>query len=302
MTAMKASPALLAAGRVLLTLVIIAIALAAGNWLWIHYQVEPWTRDGRVRADIAKMAPDVSGFVTAVLVQDNQLVHAGDTLFVIDPTRYQLAVADAQAEVAAVQAQLAEAERENKRNLALGSLVSSETVQQDDAKVQELQAGLDEAMTALDLSQLNLKRTNVKARIDGYVTNLDFRPGDYFAAGEPALTLIDSDSFYVDGYFEETKLARIQVGDRARVQLMGESQVLTGYVQSITRGIADRERISDPDLLPDINPTFNWVRLAQRIPVRIALDRTPKNILLVMGRTATVEVLPNTAPGENTAK
>jgi len=301
-TSLKLSPKFLAAGRILLTLVIVAVALAAGNLLWIHYQVEPWTRDGRVRADIAKMAPDVSGFVTEVLVQDNQLVHAGDTLFVIDPARYQLAVADAQAQVAAVRAQLAEAERENRRNLALGSLVSSESLQQNEAQVQELQASLDEATTALGLAQLNLERTNVKARINGYVTDLDFRPGDYFAAGEPALTLIDSDSFYVDGYFEETKLARIQVGDRARVQLMGENQVLTGYVQSITRGIEDRERTPDPDLLPDINPTFNWVRLAQRIPVRIALDKSPENILLVMGRTATVQALPNTAPGENTAK
>lgn len=295
------SALLMTVGRLLMTLVIVAAAVVAGRWLWIHYQVEPWTRDGRVRADIAVIAPDVSGLVTSVAVHDNQQVHAGDTLFTIDRARYQLATADAQARLAGIQARLAEAQRENRRNIALGSLVSSESLQQNNAQVQELQASLDQATTALNLAQLNLDRTSVKTTVNGYVTDLNLRPGDYFTAGRPALSLIDSDSFYVVGYFEETKLPRIHVGDRARVQLMGEDQVLTGRVQSITRGIEDRERTPDANLIANINPTFNWVRLAQRIPVRIALDTNPGHAVLIMGRTASVEVLPDAAPARSGA-
>jgi multidrug resistance efflux pump len=288
-------PPLMPIVRVLVTVLLIVVAVIAGRWLWVYYQLDPWTRDGRVRADVVQVAPDVSGLVTEVDVHDNQVVRIGDTLFVIDPARYQLAVADAQAKVADIRAELAEAERENRRNVALGNLASAETREQSAARTEELRASLDQATAALNLAQLNLARTDVKATVNGSVTNLDLRPGDYFTAGRAAFSIIDGDSFYVDGYFEETKLPRIRVGDRARVRLMGEDRVLNGHVVSITRGIADRERAQDPELVANINPTFNWVRLAQRIPVRIELDGDPGDVLLISGRTATVEVLPGTA-------
>jgi RND family efflux transporter MFP subunit len=285
-------PVLLLILRLLVTLAVVVAALVAARWLWIHYQVEPRTRDGRVRADFVSIAPDVSGLVTSIAVRDNQAVHIGDPLFVIDRARYTLALADARERVANERAQLAEAEREDRRNVNLANLASTESREQSGSRVEVLRAALNQANTAVDLAKLNLDRTEVKASVNGTVTDLNLRPGSYYAAGRPALTLIDSDSFYVVGYFEETKLPRIHIGDPARVQLMGEARILDGRVESITSGIEDRERTPDANLLPNVNPTFNWVRLAQRIPVRIALDAKPNDVLLIMGRTVSVEVLP----------
>jgi RND family efflux transporter MFP subunit len=291
MTRWKLLPRLVA--RWLITLAIVIAALLAARWLWIHYEVEPRTRDGRVRADFVQIAPDVSGFVTTVAVRDNQVTHIGDTLFVIDRSRYQLALADAKERVATQSAQLAEAERENRRNVALADLASSESREQSGSRIEVLRAALRQAQTAVDLAQLNLDRTDVKATVNGTITDLNLRPGDYFVAGRPALTIIDSDSFYIVGYFEENKLPRIHIGDRAHVQLMGEDRILDGHVESITSAIEDRERTPNASMLPNVNPTFNWVRLAQRIPVRIALDQKPGDVRLIMGRTASVEVLPD---------
>jgi RND family efflux transporter MFP subunit len=288
--------------RLLATLAIAVAALFAARWLWIHYQIEPRTRDGRVRADFVSIAPDVSGLVTSIAVHDNQAVRIGDTLFVIDRARYALALADARERVATERAQLAEAAREDRRNVNLADLASTESREQSGSRVEVLRAALNQANTAVDLAQLNLDRTVIKASVNGTVTDLNLRPGSYYAAGRAALTLIDSDSFYVVGYFEETKLPRIHVGDRARVQLMGEARVLNGRVESITSGIEDRERTPDANLLPNVNPTFNWVRLAQRIPVRIALDDKPNDVLLIMGRTVSVEVLPHAAAVQSAKK
>jgi RND family efflux transporter MFP subunit len=288
--------------RLLVTLAIVVAALVAARWLWIHYEVEPRTRDGRVRADFVPIAPDVSGLVTSIAVHDNQEVHIGDTLFVIDRARYALALADARERVANERAQLAEAEREDRRNINLADLASTESREQSSSRVEVLRAALNQANTAVELAQLNLDRTEVKASVNGTVTDLNLRPGSYYAAGRAALTLIDSDSFYVVGYFEETKLPRIHIGDDARAQLMGEARILNGRVESITSGIEDRERTPDANLLANVNPTFNWVRLAQRIPVRIALDGKPDDVLLIMGRTVSVEVLPNAAPVKSSKK
>jgi RND family efflux transporter MFP subunit len=288
--------------RLLVTLAIVVAALVAARWLWIHYEVEPRTRDGRVRADFVPIAPDVSGLVTSIAVHDNQEVHIGDTLFVIDRARYALALADARERVANERAQLAEAEREDRRNINLADLASTESREQSSSRVEVLRAALNQANTAVELAQLNLDRTEVKASVNGTVTDLNLRPGSYYAAGRAALTLIDSDSFYVVGYFEETKLPRIHIGDGARAQLMGEARILNGRVESITSGIEDRERTPDANLLANVNPTFNWVRLAQRIPVRIALDGKPDDVLLIMGRTVSVEVLPNAAPVKSSKK
>lgn len=282
--------------RVAVTLMVVALAGFAGQRLWAHYEEDPWTRDGRVRADVVQVAPDVSGLVTSVLVRDNQQVTVGTPLFEVDRPRYRLAVAQAQAAVAAQQVQLAQARREASRNQSLGDLVAGEVREQSMAKVAQLDASLAQARTALDTARLNLARTMVRASVAGTVTNLELRPGDYASAGHPEFAIIDRSSLHIIGYFEETKLPRIHVGDPVQIRLMGEGSTIAGHVQSIAGGIEDRDRNSGANLLANVNPTFSWVRLAQRIPVRVTIDHLPAGIALVVGRTATVEILPPAAP------
>lgn len=287
----------LALVRVVVTLAVVALAVLAAQRLWVHYEEEPWTRDGRIRADVVQVAPDVSGIVTSVAVHDDQAVAAGAPLFVIDRPRFRLAVAQARAALAAQQVQLAQARREARRNRELQDLVAGEVREQGDARVAELVAGIAQARVMLNTAELNLARTTVTAGVAGTVSNLSLRPGDYATAGHPALAIIDRASLHVVGYFEETKLPRIHVGDRVAVRLMGDDRVIRGHVQSIAAGIEDRDRSEGGNLLANVNPTFSWVRLAQRVPVRVAIDALPAGTRLVVGRTATVEVLPRTGKG-----
>jgi RND family efflux transporter MFP subunit len=281
-----------AAGRVAVTLVFTVGALYAGVQLWRHYEVDPWTRDGRVKAYVVQVAPDVTGPVTTVYVHDNQEVKAGQPLFEIDRARFELALRQAEATVQAAQAALAQAQRENKRNTQLDNLVSQETREQGQTRSDQAHAALAQAEVNRDTANLNLARTRVTSTVDGFVTNLDLRVGGYATASHPVLAVVDRHSFYVEGYFEETKLPRIHLGDRVRVALMGAKVDLSGHVESFAEGIADRDRSTGANLLPNVNPTFNWVRLAQRIPVRVALDAVPADMRLVAGQTATVQVLP----------
>ena len=278
-------------GRAVLTLVVVLVAILAGWELWSYYMLEPWTRDGRVRADVIQIAPDVSGLVERVAVHDNQTVRRGDVLFTIDRARHQLAVEQAEATVQGLRTQIEQARRENRRNVSLGDLVPAELREQGVSKVDQLRANLLQASATLDTVRLNLARTEVKAPVDGWVTNLDLRPGAYATAGRPVFALVDQNSLHVQGYFEETKLTRIQVGAPVRVRMIGETQWLEGHVDSIAAAIEDRERNGSTNLLANVNPTFNWVRLAQRIPVRVQLDHVPPDTRLIMGRTATVEVI-----------
>jgi multidrug resistance efflux pump len=274
--------------RLLITLAVTLIAVHVIRWMWTHYELAPWTRDGRVRADVVTVAPDEAGFVVSVAVVDNQAVRKGDPLFQLDMARYEIALRQALAAVARERAVLAEARREARRNDTLSDVVAFEVREQSEARVEEAAASLQQGLADVAAAQLNLQRTLVVAPVNGVVTNLELRAGDYFTAGREALALVDADSLYVDGYFEETKLPRIQVGDRVSVQLMGESRILRGRVQSIAAAIGDRERTPTGDLVANINPTFTWVRLAQRVPVRIVLDSVPADVRLIAGRTATV--------------
>jgi multidrug resistance efflux pump len=283
-------------GRFAVTAIAVGIAAVIGWQLWIYYLEAPWTRDGRVRADVVQVAADVSGLVGDVRVHDNQVAKKDEVLFRIDPARFQIALRDAQANVDSRLAAEQEAERETTRYNRLSALsVSEEQQQQRSAAAAEAGAAYRQALASRDLAALNLARSEVRAPVNGFVTNFDMRPRDYINAGKPLFALIDSDSFYVDGYFEETKLPRIKIGDPARVYLVGESATIEGHVESIAGGIADRERQGSTDLLANVNPTFSWVRLAQRVPVRIALDHVPPDVRLVTGRTATVVVL---SPGQ----
>jgi len=279
-------------GRFAVTMAAAAVAAVVAWQLWVYYMEDPWTRDGRVRADVVLVAPDVSGLVAQVFVHDNQAVRVGDALFQIDPVRFQVALVAAQAAVAKDRAALAEAERDAARYNALpGNAVSSLSRDENNTAVLEAQAELDAAQADLAVAQLNLSRATVRATVNGVVTNFSMRPGDYVMTGNAVAALVDTDSMYVDGYFEETKLLRIAVGDKAQVTLLGGGGVIDGHVESIDAGIADNERMESPNLLADVNPTFTWVRLAQRVPVRIAIDKVPAGVRLIAGLTATVEVV-----------
>jgi len=282
--------------RPLVTLVTVAIALAVGYALWDYYIDAPWTRDGKVRADIVAVAPDVSGLVTEVLVHDNQRVRKGDVLFRIDPDRFDLALRQAEAIVAGKQASLEQAQLDYQRYDKLSDVaVSDQRRELAKATAEEAKAAYDQAVADRDLAKLNRVRAEVRASVNGLITNMDLQPGAYVSVGHGVTALIDEDTLRVEGYFEETKLPRIKVGDTATVHLIGERSLLTGHVESIAGGIDDRERSSGSNLLANVNPTFSWVRLAQRIPVRIALDTPPKGVDLVAGRTATVEIKPGSA-------
>lgn len=323
--------------RIAITTIVVLLAVLIGYSLWRHYMYSPWTRDGRIRAYVVRIAPDVSGLVTAVNVVDNQIVKKGDVLFVIDRARYADALAQAKANLAAAQAAVAAADanidaakagaaqsrsnfamyaEQSKRRQKLKDVVSSEDIanaravaeasratfdraragiEQAVAARQQALAAVKQAQAALATAMLNLERTEVRAPADGYVTNLLVRVGDYARAGAPRLALIDRHSFWVDGYFEETKLPHLRVGDPVDIRLMSGGVHLHGTVEGIARGIAGAVDPTGNDLLANINPTFNWVRLAQRVPVRVRIDtdHMPPNTVLVAGQTATLIVHPN---------
>ena len=277
-------------GPVVLTLAVTAVGAVVVKHLWDYYTVAPWTRDGHIRAEVVQVAPDVSGLVTRIAVKDNQRVKAGDLLFEIDHERYTLALRQAQATAAAMRASLAQYRREANRSQKLAEVVSREVVEEGLARVQQGEATLAQAEAAVDVAKLNLERTRVVSPVEGYVNDRLPRLGDYVSTGKPVLSMVDARSFHVEGYFEETKLPGIHIGSPVDIRIMGEKGVLHGHVQSIAAGIEDRDRTSSNSLLPNINPTFNWVRLAQRVPVRIQLDQMPADVRLVAGRTATVSV------------
>ncbi len=276
--------------RVVITLAMVAVAIWLGAALWRTYMVAPWTRDGRVRAYVVDVAPEVSGTVTEVLVHDNQFVHRGDALFVIDPVRFRIAIAQAQAQMVTNREDLRLRQSDAKRRQGLSGIVSAEERERFDSVAATAQAAVDAAQASVDLAQLNLTRATLYAPVNGYVTNLLLRRGDYVSAGQARVAVLDSDSFWIYGYFEETKLQGVHVGDPARVKLMGYDLPLSGHVESITRGINDQNGNPDRLGLQDVSPVFTWVRLAQRIPVRIHIDQVPEGVTLAAGMTCSVSV------------
>ncbi|WP_025600572.1 efflux RND transporter periplasmic adaptor subunit [Burkholderia sp. WSM2230] len=272
------------------TAIVFIVAILLGRVLWIHYMDKPWTRDARVRAEIVNVAPDVSGAVVELPVKDNQLVKKGDLLMQIDPSHYQIAVEQAQAAVAARKAELQMRRDDARRRADMDSLVVSKESQENAAHTASAaEAAYQQALAALDAARLNLARTRVVSPVDGYVTNLTVFRGDYATAGAAKLAIVDSHSFWVYGYFEETKLPHVHIGDKAEVRLMSGG-TLQGHVESISRGIYDRDNPQSRELLADVNPTFNWVRLAQRVPVRVKIDAVPDGVVLAAGLTCTVVV------------
>jgi multidrug resistance efflux pump len=277
-------------GQILFTLVVVVIAAFVLWRLVDYYMFAPWTRDGHVRADVVQVAPDVGGLIVSVNVIDNQPVNAGQVLFVIDQARYALALRQAQATALQRRATLDQARREDARNRTLGDLVAREVTEESHSRVQTAEAALADADVAIDTARLNLQRTTVVSPVDGYLNDRAPRTGEYVTSGRSVLSVVDLHSFRVDGYFEETKLHGIDIGQPVDIKIMGETKMLHGHVQSIVAGIEDRDRTQGSNLLPNVNPAFSWVRLAQRIPVRIALDEVPADFRMIAGRTATVSV------------
>ena len=278
--------------RICVTLMVVAGAGLVGRALWDTYMNAPWTRDARVRADVVGIAPDVSGLVSEVLVRDNAAVKKGDILFRVDRERFVIALEQAEAAVEGRAATLDQAKRDLARYTQLRErqVVSPQNAEQAQTALTQADAAYRQAVSDRNLARLNLERSEVKAPANGIVTNLELRRGDYVSTGKAVVALVDTDSLRVEGYFEETKLPRIHVGAPVTIRLMGEPVLLKGRVQSIAAAIEDRERTLSSGLLANINPTFNWVRLAQRVPVRIALEDVPPDIRLVAGLTATVEI------------
>ncbi|WP_111859043.1 HlyD family secretion protein [Acinetobacter sp. CFCC 10889] len=316
-------------------LVVVILAILCIVHLWNYYNAEPWTRDGRVRGDVIQVSSDVSGLVTEVLVQDNQSVKKGQTLFKIDVERQALDVEQAKSDMSKAQSGLAEAEAslaqakanliKSQANIKLadktanryadlmdGAISRQEqdqvfatrdqshaeheqlqaAIQQAEANIKQQKALIEVAQSNLNLAKLNFTRSEVVAPADGTLSNFDMRAGNYVKVGQAVAALLDRKQLFVVGYFEETKLNKIHVGDPATVQLMGDSEKIKGHVQGIASGIEDRERTTSSGLLANVNPTFSWVRLAQRVPVKIILDELPHNELaFVAGRTATVHIL-----------
>jgi multidrug resistance efflux pump len=284
----------------LITLAAIAGAVGLGRAMWDAYMEAPWTRDGTVRAYVVTMAPEVSGRIVELPVADNQFVHKGDLLMVIDPTNYKIAVSLAEAAVQQAQVNAQNVEREAKRRQELTNLsVTVEEKQTYASNALASEAQYQQAQANLDQARVNLERTQIRSPVNGWVTNLLAQLGDYASVGTNVISLVDADSFWIDGYFEETNLGSIRVGDPASIKLMGYQQIVRGHVGSIARGINVSNAQPNGQGLATVNPIFTWVRLAQRIPVRIHIDQVPEGVVLAAGMTATVQIDPRPRPLAN---
>ncbi|MGJ4889353.1 efflux RND transporter periplasmic adaptor subunit [Bradyrhizobium sp. HKCCYLRH3099] len=282
---------------VLVTLGTVAVAAYAAWMMWQAYMAAPWTRDGTVRAYVIAVTPQVSGRIAELDVKAAQSVRKGDVLMKIDPADFEIALASAEATVASAKADLDNKQAEAERRARLTSLAVSKEEQQIYTAAADMAAATyRQALSNRDKARLALSRTVIVSPVDGYVTNLVIQPGDYATSGQRALSVVDKDSFWVDAYLEETLLRRVRVGDKARVALMAYPEPLAGSVVGIERGIAVPNAESDPSGLATVNPVFTWVRLAQRVPVRIALDNVPPSVVLAAGLTATVSIDPSSAP------
>ncbi len=279
----------------LITLMLVALASVCAWAAWDSYIAPPWTRDGTVRAYVVTLAPEVSGRIVKLPLADNQYVRRGDLLMEIEATDYAIAVDNAQANLEQARANATNKQAEAKRRLSLTNLSTSEEERQTYlSQAQQANAAVAQALASLGQAKVNLERTRISSPVDGFVTNLVSRVGDYAVTGNRAMTLVDSDSFWIDGYFEETALHAIHDGDQARARLMGWKGVIEGHVAGVARGIEVANAAPTAGSgLASVNPIFTWVRLAQRVPVHIAIDHIPPGLRLVAGQTASVEIVPH---------
>src|SRR6266576_1537419 len=278
--------------RYFTTGVLVVAALVAARYGWLVYVTLPWTRDGMVRVQVANVAPQISGQIVEVRTHDNQHVRKGDVLYVIEKFDFEVALVNAKTTILNREADLEVKKAQNARRAALTTLSTSiEEKQVFDGNAKMAEAALASAKAALAQSEINLQRTEVRSPVDGYVTNLLMRVGDYARAGTPNVSVIDENSYWIDAYFEETKLANVHVGDRVEAILLGYEAPVSGRIESITGGISAANAASSTQGLPNVDPIFTWVRLAQRIPVRIRIEQISPEVSLVAGMTCSVSVV-----------
>jgi len=272
---------------------------------WYAYQTfdeyinNPWTRNGQVRGHVIQVSPRVTGMVTGIAVIDNQFVHEGDLLFEIDPEFFEIAIAQAEANLkrARISSKSSKIEYDRLQEIFEKDpgAVSQKDLNRREANYLQSLSQIDVAQETLRSAKLNLSYTRVHASVEGYVSNVDFQIGTQAVASTPIIALVDSNSFWVFGYFRESQIGRFKIGDPARVTLMAYPELpLQGTVESLGWGIAPSDGNTGANLLPSIKPVFQWIRLAQRIPVRIKLDKVPAGVELRFGLTASVMVLSGT--------
>jgi RND family efflux transporter MFP subunit len=273
------------------TLLIVALAGLATLVIWDSYVAAPWTRDGSIRVQVASIAPQVSGQIMEVRVVDNQFVRQGDVLYVIDPFDFKVALDTSQAQLRQKDADLQVKRIQAERRMRLSNLATTPEEQQIFAgNATQAQAAFDAAQQQVAQADINLKRTQVRSPVNGYVTNLLMRVGDYARVGSTNISVIDADSYWIDGYFEETKMAHVCVGNDAEAVLMGYRNPILGRVESVTRGISVPNAAPSTQGLPSVDPVYTWVRLAQRVPVRVRITDVPPGVPLVSGMTVTVTI------------
>ncbi|RPD96278.1 p-hydroxybenzoic acid efflux pump subunit AaeA [Candidatus Pantoea deserta] len=276
--------------RYAITILLVIIAVIIIFRAWVFYTESPWTRDAKFAADVVAISPDVTGLITEVPVHDNQLVKKGDTLFVVDRPRYQKALEQAQADVEYYQALVSEKRREAARRNQLGTTaMSREAIEQANNDLQTSEHQLAKSIATRDLAKIDLDRTAIVAPSDGWVTNLNVYQGEFITRGSVAVALVQQRSFYVLAYLEETKLHGVQPGYRAEVTPLGSNVVLRGTVDSVAAGVTNSSSSVDSKGMATVDSNLEWVRLAQRVPVRIRLDQQPGN-RFPAGTTATVVI------------
>jgi p-hydroxybenzoic acid efflux pump subunit AaeA len=277
--------------RIAITLLLVLLAAIAVFKAWAFYTQSPWTRDAKFTADVVAIAPDVSGLLTDVPITDNQLVKQGQILMVIDQPRYQQALAEANADVAYYQTLAAEKKREAGRRVRLGiQAMSQEEIDQSNNVLQTVQHQLAKAIAVRDLAQLDLERTTVRAPADGWVTNLNVHAGEFITRGSTAVALVKKNSFYVIAYLEETKLEGLSKGDRAEITPLGSNRIMHGTVDSLAAAVNNSSSTPNSKGLASIDSNLEWVRLAQRVPVKIILDEKDQQHSYPAGTTATVVI------------
>ena len=279
-----------------ITLVLVGFAGWAAVSLYGRYAQNPWTRDGQVRANVVGIAPRVSGPVILVAVHDNQEVKKGDLLFEIDPADFQAQLDLATGQVRNAEANLTQQRQNLDRQTALYKTRVNplEDLQNAQDSFAATQAQLVAARASMKLAALNLSYTKVRASVDGYVTNMNTSPGTYVTAGNQLMALVDTDSFWVAGYFKETQLPHIALGQKVKLTFMGyPDQPFAGVVQSIGWGtyVQDGSGSVSTGLLPTISQAIDWVRLPQRFAVRIQVVGRPP-VPLRIGQTVYAAITP----------
>ena len=282
--------------KIIVSFVLFTSAIYFGYEKYQEYFANPWTRDGQVRAQVIQVSPRVSGMVTKIDTIDNQFVKQGDLLFEIDKEPFEIQIAQTNAELKREKANLrgTKIEYERVRNIAKRDkgAVSQKDLIRHEVNYYKSLAKIDSLNEKLNAAKLNLTFTNIYASVDGYVSNINFQIGSQAVANKPILALVDSNSFWVFGYFRESMLEKINIGDRAKVTLMAyKNKPISGVVESIGWGIAHSDGNPGANLLPSIKPVFQWIRLAQRIPVRVKVDKLPEGVQLRFGLTASVKIL-----------